>query len=1296
MNHLFDARGYWLERIQALTIAPLPFWPPPAGEASDPVEIEIDTETARRLHELTKGAALLNQAAIIAAVQTALARHTGAPLVVVGSPPRAADDGAGRPNLLPIVQSVAPELRFRDVLSSVRRSLLDAFAIQDIPCGPLLEEVHPKQTPVPIAVALEGFSGELDRAPELLVEARVTPDRVRLRLDGRGRFARGALQAFGEHAARSLAAGLQDHATAIGEIEILSHEERRRILVEWNATAATVPAGSVLTWFEAQAARRPASLALSGERALSYGELDRRANLLAHRLRAHEVGPEVRIGLYLTRPADMVVSILAVLKAGGAYVPLDPDYPSQRIERMLADSGPRVVVTDRELAARLPPTTTTLLLDAEVAEVAEREPDRGALPIGVDPDRLAYIIYTSGSTGEPRGVLITHGGLANAIHSFSERAGVDQHSRVSQICSFSFDASVLEIFLALTRGATLCLAPRAARGAGAALGAFLREEAVTVIGAITPAVLALVAPGDAVSVRSIQIGAEKCPAELADRWAPGRVLLNCYGPTEATIDCMYWPCAGQEGDPPIGRPIANARAYVLDPNLRPVPIGAVGELYIGGAPVARGYHDRPKLTAERFVPDSLSGELGGRLYRTGDLARFRADGRIDFCGRVDRQVKIAGVRIELGEIEAALRTHPAVREAAVTVSTDGTGERRLIAYLVADGSRPSTTALRKHLSCTLPAAMLPSAFVELERMPINANGKVDHEALPAPSAERPRVAGDFAEPQTEIESTLALIWGKILGIDGVGRHDNFFDLGGRSLHVTRVMSKVAKAFHVELPLESMFNAPTLNDLARTVTEALASGQGSSPSLPLVPVAPRPDPLPLSFSQQRLWFLHQVLPPGVAALYNGPIPVRLRGPLDHRALGSSFDEIIRRHEVLRTAFRIVGDQPAQVILPAHSLEIETIDLTGWTEEERLAETERLVETDARRPFNLEHPPLLRAKLVALGAEDHVLLLNIHHIVFDGWSVGVLLNEFSQLYVTFSRGEPSPLPPLPLQYADFAVWQRRWLEGSRIEKQLAYWRTQLAGLQELKLPTDADRPLLPTYRGEVQSFRLSRALVDALTARSREADVTLFMTLLAGLTALLHRYTAQEDIVISSPVASRNRTEIEGLIGFFVNSLVLRTDLSGAPTFRELLARVRRVTLEAYDHQDVPFERLVEVLQPERCATHNPLFRAAFSLQNTPMPFDSPPGLTVLSWETHNKTAKFDLVLAMTDTGDGLAGDVEYSSELFERSTIRELIELYGRLLERVAEDPDRPLLEIPLIEAAPQAPLAEGARGTFEF
>ncbi len=1304
MNKPLEPHDYWLRQIGSVDLVPLPFWPAAAGEAAEAIEVDLDPAVATLLHRLTNGAALLNHAAVIAATQVTLALQSEACVVAVGSPPRLQNGLAPPANLLPIIQRVSADLCFSELLVAVRQSLLDAFAIQDFSCSAFFKDFFARSSAVEmIAVSLAGFSGQLSETPAVTIEAVVDPVRVHFRIAPQRRFARSALLSFLHGVARVLAHGLRDHAKTLRNIDAAPGDRLAR-LAEWNATAGRVRAGSVISRFEREAARRPEALALAGEQPTTYHELNRRAAALARRLLKCGVAPEQRVALRLERPAAMVIAILATLKAGGAFVPLDPRYPTARIQRIIADARPRVIVTDDGTldqiaagdAAVLPVETPG---DPEIPDLHDM-----ASPV-VHSDQLAYLIYTSGSTGEPRGVLVTHGSLSNAIHYFGDRDRIDRHSRVSQICSFGFDASVFEIFLALTRGAVLCIAPQEARASGGALGKFLREQAVDVIGAVTPAVLALVEPNDCSGVRAINIGADRCPADLADQWGPGRLLLNCYGPTEATIDCICAPCPGQVGAPPIGKPITNTRAYVLDGDMRPVAVGTIGQLYIGGSPVARGYHGQPGYTAERFVPDPFADQPGARLYRTGDLARWRADGTLDFCGRSDRQAKVDGLRIELGEIEAELARHPALKEVAVEIKPDETGQRRLIAYAVPNGSLPPARQLRDYLSRVLPVYMLPSAFVAVERFPLNANGKLDRNALPTSSRASDTAApgdaqGEAVEPRGEIERALADIWKEILGVERIGRDDNFFDLGGRSLQVTRVMSKIVKACGVGLPLETMFNAPTIAGLAAAIVAEQAGGSDRSASL--ARVTARPSVLPLSFSQQRLWFLQQVLPPETAAVYNGAVPVRLHGPLDADVLAACFNEVIRRHEVLRTAFRVVDGEPAQIVLAELPFAIGRVDLRQMARVQQLVEAERIVEADARRPFDLEHPPLLRAQLIALADDEFVLLLNIHHIIFDGWSVGVLLSELSRLYAAFVHGDPSPLPALPLQYADFAIWQRRWLEEHRFAQQFDYWRRQLADLPDLLLPTNSERPKLPTYRGAIESFRLLERLTRDLKLLSREADVTLFMTLLAGLKTLFHRYTAQEDVVISSPVANRNRAEIEGLIGFFVNSLVLRTDLSGAPSFRELLARIRRVTIEAYDHQDVPFERLVEILRPNRMATHNPLFRAAFSLQNGPTPIVAPPGFTITPWPVHNRTAKFDFVLAMIDTDSGLVGDIEYSSELFEHDTICEMIELYRILLESVVRDPDQALMEIPLVAEQPIAaqrlrvPATERIRETFTF
>jgi amino acid adenylation domain-containing protein len=905
-------------------------------------------------------------------------------------------------------------------------------------------------------------------------------------------------------------------------------------------------------------------------------------------------------------------------------------------------------------------------LAEEWREISKESGER--LEAAASGENLAYVIYTSGSTGKPKGVLIEHRGVCNAIQASINTFGVHENSRVIQLASMSFDSSVLEIFSALASGATLYLVEREVVAAGIDLAEFLRDEAISVM--VLPPSLEQLPPGDYPALETVIVGGEKCSAEMAARWCTGRRFFNVYAPTESTIYSTALEFSGPLDEPPgMGRPIANMQTYVLDRQMQPVPIGVAGEIYIGGVGLARGYFNLPGLTAEKFVPNPFSREPGSRLYRTGDLALQHVDGNLEFIGRLDSQVKVRGYRIELGDIEAALMMHPAVRYAIVIVREDEGGEKMLVAYLVGDREEvPTVTHLRGYLKEKLPEYMIPTAFIVLDALPLTTHNKIDYRALPAPDSSRPNLEEAFVAPRTPTEQVLVDIWSEILGTKEIGVHDNFFDLGGRSLTATQLMSRMSKALHVELALQNIFDAPTVATLAEVV-ERTRLETGNAP----IPRAPREPLMPLSFAQQRIWFLHQMVPPEV---YNGPIAAHVVGPLDIVALEASLNEIVRRHEVLRTSFVAEAGRPAQVIAPSLKLSVPLVDIRN--QPEPVLEAEDLADEEAKRPFDLAVAPLLRAKILRLGDEEHVLLLTIHHIIFDGWSLGVFLRELDALYQAFTAKQPSPLPELPIQYADYAVWQRQWLQGELLEKQLSYWKTKLAELPELELPTDRPRSDVPTFRGELEPFLLPPALAERLKTLSRQEGATLFMTLLSGFKALLHRYTSQEDIVVSAPVANRNRTEIEGLIGFFVNSQVLRTDLSGNPTFRELVARVRQVTLEAHSHQDVPFELIVDELRPEGYSTsQNPLFRAAFSLQNTPAPIDYLPGLKVTPFKQSNHTSKFDLIVTLLDTEEGLPGMVQYNVDLFNHATVMGMMRNYETLLEEVSKNPDLCLLDVPL-------------------
>jgi amino acid adenylation domain-containing protein len=1036
--------------------------------------------------------------------------------------------------------------------------------------------------------------------------------------------------------------------------------------------------------------RTPEAPALACEgRTLSYRELNTRANRLAHHLRGLGVGPDVRVGVCLDRSPELVVGLLGVLKAGAAYVPLDPMYPRARLEFMLADSRVPVLLIRERLLGRLPAHSALVLcLDRDWDAIA-RQPD-AAPPDDASPEDLAYVIYTSGSTGRPKGAMITHGGLTNyllwAAHAYDVAGGrgAPVHS------SIAFDLTVTSLFAPLIVGRRVDLLGEDL-GVEQLAEALRRAEDYSLV-KITPAHLQLLGrqltpPEAAGRTRAFIIGGEQLTAEHIAFWrasAAETLLVNEYGPTETVVGCcVYRVPAGQAGAGviPIGRPIANTRLYVLDDALQPVPIGVAGELYIGGAGVARGYLDRPALTAERFVPDPFAEEPGRRLYKSGDRARWRPDGQLEYLGRADDQVKIRGHRVELGEIEAAVAGHPAVRAAAVVARDDATGDRRLVAYLEAEPARPAPTVpeLRRFLGESLPEPMIPSAFVVLEALPLSPNGKVDRAALPAPEADRPELGTQYIAPRTPAEEVVAGIWAAVLGLGRVGVHDNFFDLGGHSLLATQVVSRLRDAWATELPLRALFEAPTVAGLGARIEAERQGGRGRR-TPPLVPV-PRHERLPLSLTQQALWYLDQ-LAPGQPT-FNVTAALRVAGPLDVEALERGVNEVVRRHEALRTTFVTQGGEPVQVIAPALTLALRPVDLTALPEGRRAAEAGRLAVAEARRPFDLARGPLVRATLLRLGGRDHAVLLTMHHIITDGWSFSVAAGELAALYAAFRRGEPSPLPELPIQYADFAHWQRAWLQGEVLEGLLGYWRGQLAGVPPLELPTDRPRPAVRAARGAVRLFTLGPELSEGLRTLGRRAGTTPYMTLLAAYQVLLGRYSGQDDFAVGSPIANRNRAETEGLIGYFVNMLALRADLAGDPNFLDLLGRVRETALGAYEHQDLPLEVLVEALNPPRDPSRTPLFQVMFVLQNILMPDAGGQDLALdtLAVPEGTGTAKFDLSLGLAETPEGFAGSIEYSTDLFDAATIDRMIGHYRALLEEVVAHPDRRLADLSLLDEA---------------
>jgi amino acid adenylation domain-containing protein len=1111
--------------------------------------------------------------------------------------------------------------------------------------------------------------------------------------------------------ARVLEALAADPGAPHDALCLLTAAERQQLLVDWNGTEVLGEERAVHERFFAWAARTPAAPALLwAEDAVTYGELAARAGRVARRLLALGLPAEARIAILLERSPDLVAAILGTLAAGAAYVPLDPAYPQERLQAMLEDCGARAVVTRRGIGAAVVGAQHAAPLQRiDLEDLAEIPPATAAELPRVDPAQLFAVIYTSGSTGRPKGVAVEHRGVdaflagAAAVFPPEERAGV---LAAASVC---FDLSVFELFLPLTRGGTAVLAENALD-----LPRLAARDAVRIAFLVPSSMAELLRSGEIPpSVRTVVQGGEALPVGLAralQEERPGRRLLNAYGPTEATVYSVIGEVPGGIAEaPPLGWAAPGERVYLVDRDLQPVLPGVPGEICIGGRGVARGYLGRPDLTADRFRPDPF-GATGARMYATGDLGRRLPEGRIEFLGRRDFQVKVRGFRIELGDIEAALARHPGI-ETAVVVDRrdpDTPNEARLVAYAVPrrglPASGPWPAELRGFLLRLLPAYMVPSAFVMLEALPLNPSGKVDRRALPAPEPERSGPVRSWIPPRTPVEEVLCGLWAQLFELPRVSAGDDFFELGGHSLLATQLVSRIREAFALELPLRSLFETPVLSHLARQVERALREGEGTA-APPLVPQPRPPEGVPLSFAQQRLWFLDR-LEPG-SPFYNVPSAVRLRGRLAPAALAAAFREIVRRHEALRTRFREIAGRPVQVIAEEAGVPLPVLDLAGLPAAGREAEAARFCRAEARRPIDLERGPLLRLALLRLAEDEHLLLAVVHHIASDGWSLGVFLRETAELYRACLAGDPSPLPPLPLQYADFALWQRGWLAGEILERQLAWWRERLAGVPPLALPTDRPRPATPAYRGARTPVILPPAGAAEVGELARCEGATLFMTLLAAFSAVLGRWAGQETLAVGTPIAGRTRVELESLIGFFVNTLVLPADLAGDPTGRTLLGRCREAALGAYAHQDLPFEKLVEALRPDRELARAPLFQVLLAVQNTPLPDAELPGLTLAPVEVETGTARFDFTLTVAETPEGLAGSLDYDVHLFDRATAARLAGHVATLLQAIAADPGRRLSELPLLSpaehhqlrcewAGPLPPSAEDAAGIEEW
>ncbi|MBH8255185.1 pyoverdine non-ribosomal peptide synthetase PvdD [Pseudomonas aeruginosa] len=1277
--------------------------------------LELDIDLSQALRRVAQQERATAFALLLASFQALLYRYSGQADIRVGVPIANRNRVETERligffvNTQVLKADLDGRMGFDELLAQARQRALEAQAHQDLPFEQLVEALQPERSLShnPLFQVLFNYqseargNGQAFRFDELQMESVQFDSRTAqfdLTLDltdeeqrfcavfdyATDLFDASTVERLAGHWRNLLRGIVANPRQRLGELPLLDAPERRQTLSEWNpAQRECAVQGTLQQRFEEQARQRPQAVALIlDEQRLSYGELNARANRLAHCLIARGVGADVPVGLALERSLDMLVGLLAILKAGGAYLPLDPAAPEERLAHILDDSGVRLLLTQGHLLERLPRQAgvEVLAIDGLVLDgYAESDP----LPT-LSADNLAYVIYTSGSTGKPKGTLLTH---RNALRLFSATEawfGFDERDVWTLFHSYAFDFSVWEIFGALLYGGRLVIVPQWVSRSPEDFYRLLCREGVTVLNQTPSAfkqLMAVACSADMATqqpaLRYVIFGGEALDLQSLRPWFQRfgdrqPQLVNMYGITETTVHVTYRPVseADLEGGlvSPIGGTIPDLSWYILDRDLNPVPRGAVGELYIGRAGLARGYLRRPGLSATRFVPNPFPGGAGERLYRTGDLARFQADGNIEYIGRIDHQVKVRGFRIELGEIEAALAGLAGVRD-AVVLAHDGVGGTQLVGYVVADSAEDAERlreSLRESLKRHLPDYMVPAHLMLLERMPLTVNGKLDRQALPQPDASLSQQA--YRAPGSELEQRIAAIWSEILGVERVGLDDNFFELGGHSLLATRVISRVRQEQQLDASLKALFERPVL--------EAFAQGlERTTDAVSTIPLADRQQPLALSFAQERQWFLWQLEPESAA--YHIPSALRLRGRLDVDALQRSFDSLVARHETLRTRFRLEGGRSYQQVQPAVSVSIEREQFG----EEGLIER---IQAIVVQPFDLERGPLLRVNLLQLAEDDHVLVLVQHHIVSDGWSMQVMVEELVQLYAGYSQGLDVVLPALPIQYADYALWQRSWMEAGEKERQLAYWTGLLGGEQPvLELPFDRPRPARQSHRGAQLGFELPRELVEAVRALAQREGASSFMLLLASFQALLYRYSGQADIRVGVPIANRNRVETERLIGFFVNTQVLKADLDGRMGFDELLAQARQRALEAQAHQDLPFEQLVEALQPERNASHNPLFQVLFNHQSeirsvTPEVQLEDLRLEGLAWD--GQTAQFDLTLDIQEDENGIWASFDYATDLFDASTVERLAGHWRNLLRGIVANPRQRLGELPLLDA----------------
>ena len=1241
---------------------------------------------------------------LLAAFAVLLERYSGQQDIVIGSPIANRQEAQLEQligffvNTLVMRLRLYPHQNFLDLLAAVRAITLEAYQHQNLPFERLVEELAlPRSlniTPIyQVLFAVQNAPSDLPQFDGVQVEP-ITGGELRVRFDlevhawehqgqitfywiyNRDLFDRWRMEQMAAHFAHLLEDVTARPSIPIWQLEITPERERNRLLHEQNQSRHEWPRHKcVHELFEEQAKRTPnAVAAISGTGSLTYGELNARANRMAHHLISLGVGPEVPVGIFMERSLEMPVALLGVFKAGGCYLPLDPEYPEARLSQMLADSKPLLVLSTEGLAARLPDTIHVLTCDApDLQAASDHNPANTDRRAALLPSNTAYIIYTSGSTGNPKGVAVCHSNISALLHWAISALGPQRLSRVLFTTSLNFDVSVFELFAPLLAGGSIEMV----RDLLALVESPRKTWKASLISAVPSVFSMLLERGVMLQeVTTVVFAGEALPAKLVEDTRavlPQARIADFYGPTETTVYATAWHSDSETGaEASIGQPIWNTRAYVLDSRLQPVPTGVAGELYVTGAGLARGYLNRPSLTAERFVADPYSTEPGARMYRTGDLVRRRNNGDLEYLGRSDQQVKVRGYRIELGEIEAALRSLPEIKQCAVALREDGKLGRQIVAYLspVAE-SVLDPAALRQRLQNRLPEHMLPSLFVVLDQLPLTASGKLNRHALPQPGVQNE----SRRSPRTAQETILCELFAEVLEIEQAGVDDNFFTLGGHSLLAMLLVSRIQERMGAEIPVRAIFEHSTVARLAQFLSHVR-----STETRPALVRQPRPERLPLSHAQRRLWFIHQLQE--TTSEYNLTEALRLRGELDRRALERAINAIVERHEVLRTHFAEIEGEPGQIIVPHLPIEVPYKHFSSLAEAEKWERVTSAVRQEATEAFDLAHGPLLRLKLLKLGEQDHILLRTLHHIISDAWSQNVFKQEFMVLYDAFRAGEENPLQALQLQYADFALWQRSWLDDRAVAQELDYWRKQLAGIPEqLDLPRDRPRPAFQTFVADVYSLIVPSARMKLVKHVSKSNDATLYMTLLAAFALLLQRHSGETDIVIGSPVANRSGPQLEQMIGFLVNTLVMRVRVNPLQSFQKLLRSTRDTALEAFQHQDLPFERLVEEVAAQRSLSTTPIFQVLFGLHHAPLRVQRLKGIEVEPVAIPDQWVRFDVELHAFESEQQTEFYWMYNRDLFDQWRMARMANQYARLLEQIANAPDQAVGTIDLLDPA---------------